>query len=201
MNNGQNEPGILIGAAAADCESMLASVSTDPKDIIRGMVSRVTRLEYPTAERERQAASILQSRLTAFEELLRNGDLHGVRRLANEIETRIRLVTIPERDPSFQEERRRTMAYFLNRGWLTEETEPETLGTYWKPGDRIGEIRAGSVKLGERTITRAQVRERMKHYGPAVLSNSARKEEVGVSRERENEARLARGEEPAYGSL
>lgn len=198
MKNEQEamESGALVGAAFTALYETVAELIVDPREIVRIAAERLTKLSYPTAQKERQAAGVIRSSEPRITELVMDGDIPGLRRLLGDIAERCRQLTMPDPVPSFQDDFRECIHLFLNSSWSINEAE--AVRYFSRHGDRIGKITPSTVQLGDRVITRAECREALAKggYSPARLAQLAEIERRRIAVDAENVERAKRGEGP-----
>lgn len=190
------ENGTLVKAMATDCDEATERLrqARDPIEIVKAARARIAALKFPTPERERAAAGNMASHSKMIDELIRNGaDLNTLRSKVFEMEEACRRLSIPEKAPSFQEELYRTHPVFQQASWTAEEIDG--LKRFFRDGDRISAIRVSSVKLGDRKVTRREVREKLKGILTAAhIEGLEKREAAAIQHERDNDARRERGE-------
>ena len=95
-------------------------------------------------------------------------------------------LTAPIPIPSVDDQIRGAFSHFLNLSWDTNEVEGlRRFAKFAKHGERISDITISSLKIGDREIARAQVREDMKNRGwsHASLFQYARIEQTTLANE------------------
>jgi hypothetical protein len=199
MTNKQErmEPGTLIGAAVTDAIEAVADLIVDPREYVRVELGELLkRYRYPTLEKERQAAHCLRGFLPRIEELVKFADIRSLAQVLGDLQERCRRIAIPDRVPTFHDDYRERVRGFLDMSWSIEEAE--AVRHFCQPGDRIGEITPSSVKLGNREIARAEVREALAARGwlKGRLAQLAEIERNRIRVDANNRERAAKGLAP-----
>jgi hypothetical protein len=195
--NQTSENGTLIRAAAAEADSKTETLrdSIDPIKIACAVRARIAAMKFPTLDDEQQAARVVASYSRVIDELIGNGaDLGSIRQRVGAMEEACRRLTYGKPQLGFQDDLRAGIHEFLNQSWSTEEVE--ALKQYFSHDtDRIRNISISSVFLGDREITRKQVREEMRKqsFSNAHLFGYERDEAMALENKAVLEERRAHG--------
>jgi hypothetical protein len=191
-NKQASENGNIIRAAVSEADAATAAISIDPREAVQAARARIAGMTFPTLLREQQAAREVVLRSKSIDELIRNAaDLSTIRRAVAEMEEACQRLTVPEKMPSFEEERRRMQPVLRRASWSPEEID--ALGRLYGSGGRINTVSITSVKVGDREILRSDIRKQLE---PGAAQESERREHEALQLEAENKERRAHGQEP-----
>jgi hypothetical protein len=161
------ESGTIIKAVAAECDEATARLEIDPRELALIVRGRIVALKFPNLEREREAAGCMRSRSRHIDELIHDGA--PLMKIYGELGTMEELcqnLTAPIPVAGVDDQIRAAFSEFLKLSWDSAEVEGlRTFAKFAKHGDHVSDITISSVKIGDREITRAQVRADMKNWG------------------------------------
>jgi hypothetical protein len=184
-NQAQVSENTIIKAAAADCDAATARLVIDPREIVIAWRARIAELKFPTIEKEIEAARCVRMCSPRIDELIRAAaPLSKIYAELERMKETCEGLTAPVRIPSFQDQMHSAMREFLRLSWAAEEAE--ALRSFAKHSDRLRNITISSVTIGDREITRTQVREEMRKNGwsNAMLFQYERNEQRALANER-----------------
>jgi hypothetical protein len=191
------ESGTIIKAVAAECDEATARLEIDPRELARIVRGRIVALNYPTPEREREAAVCMRGRSKRIDELIHDGA--PLTKIYDELGTMEQLcqnLTAPIPVPGVDDQIRSAFSEFLSLSWDTAEVEGlRRFAKFAKHGERVRDITISSVKIGDREITRAQVRADMRNWGwsHAMLHRYGENERTALENESYREERRKQG--------
>jgi hypothetical protein len=182
-----------IGKTRDPREEARTVIVIDPREELLQMVRRVAKLPFPSRTREREATAILLNWKARFSDFIKHKQYSELVRAIADVERQINALTKPARVSSLREQANKLHAVFEAKSWTSEEID--ALGNNFGPDGEISEIAISSVKVGERQITRTEIRARLRGLcSNARLASIERQEDQATKFEAENRARKERGE-------
>jgi len=169
-----------IGTAAlADLDLKLEKARVDPLELIREAGRRALR-HCKNPEDEHSIGSRIRGVLGGARiiELAETFNVLALRQALAEFDADCETVTRPKPVESGEDQVRRYRlgGIFRARGWGVEEVELVPL--FIEPGELLGEVRAAEIKIGNRWVKRATIRERMTSVGMQPSDRVAALEEA-----------------------
>jgi hypothetical protein len=148
----------IIEKAVADIGAAIDELTLDPRELVRKRLEGFKLLEYPNAERQRQAAELLKGARNSICELLDNGDTKALRQLLATLTRQCDELTKPIPVPTFREYLAARVKEFQRATWTSEEID--LLVKYGTEHDRITTYDEHGVVLESGAlITRLRIRE------------------------------------------
>jgi hypothetical protein len=159
------EAGALMGGLLAEQEATVPELKINPCELWLATMRRIGALRYPTIAQERIAVKNVRNFFPTIKQLILDFDLVGLRALAWKIEENCKKIAEPEREPDFWDDYRSCVQDFYKASWSAAEADALRYVVVVNnrfPKDRIYEITPSSVKIGDRIVTRTQVRAELK---------------------------------------
>jgi hypothetical protein len=196
-----SEAGVLIGEAQAEYELDIGDIQIDPREKVLAMVRYVAKLRFASLGREREAAQFLRQRKPRLADLIKRHEHAALDQAIDEILRHIDRLNVPEPRPNLLTNLLRNPTFFgqlRQMSWTNEEIE----ALKWfrtADEDEASEASVSSIKIGDRLVTRAQIRERLRGYiSNARLHECEQREKEAVELERENSYRRERNESTVH---
>ena len=156
----------VVSAAAKKAGVALDAIAFDPRVLVSDAIARAVAHEYPSPEREAEAARMIADLVKSATPLIERFDLDGVEREIAAFEHRIDQALIPVLLPDWDQKMKQGLREELRgRGWSANEINATRA---FVPGrEPITDWGAAFIEVAGVRITRQKIREAM---CPAYLS-------------------------------
>jgi hypothetical protein len=151
--------GLLVEAAMADANDKLMQMRVDPRAHVRDAIARVCALKFPDQAGEIAVKNMIAALPERIRELVEGSKIEALRVVLFDFEQECARAVRPRPTATIQDQLRSRAEIFRLKRWSSEEIG--AIRFHAKDGELLGEVKADRIHIGDRFVTRRQLRKGM----------------------------------------